>query len=634
MSLDALRLVSEYMTPAGRINLARLNAATCKVLSKWEDVHSLLFDDTKILMAGEVFRHRVDTGMDLGFLHSMNEAFKLCPHSRRVWIQTRLRREQLEVLQQRANTIEVLYISSENFDTQHLLSWEKIGLNRLRSINILHRMDQPLNLKQMLDKTACQALFPFTLRHVCLTGIVLSAAVMDALITLTNLRQLDLIGCVIDTQLAGEYVEKFVQMSNLDELSVPPSMYSFSLKDDKSVPFNLRKLHLSKLSIYMECFDENSFFDMLETMMPKKLEALTLYGNFYQLKRSKKYAQWRKFEILFGSMTPQVRTPWWMKDDSILMSHLVRCAPYRIADDFRPIRNTASSWRFDQSTLENEESRTERQNPTINRFLRFMRPEAAPLAVAPPPPRIAPEAPPPPVRRDRIRRRPNVPTVAEEQHAMPMMIPLRADGTGPAPVAVVIPARVPPAPVIPLEQQQPAPSTPPTAPSDPLAGSAPSVLATSPRLQSMERAVERAQRLPTSVDGTRTGQAGGQQQTIPGGRPADAHANPDRPHFVHFQEVPPDTPAAANQPQAIVQQPDEMPLLNTQPASPSDQAINRPQPTVVGSGAVEPEERQNQRAAAGNAQENTAAHAEHAPNIGDDHAAGERQPDEENINMM
>ncbi|KIH63511.1 hypothetical protein ANCDUO_06186 [Ancylostoma duodenale] len=357
-------------------------------------------------------------------------------------------------------------------------------------------------------------------------------------------------------------------MSNLDELSVPPSMYSFSLKDDKSVPFNLRKLHLSKLSIYMECFDENSFFDMLETMMPKKLEALTLYGNFYQLKRSKKYAQWRKFE-----------------------------------------RDNAKD-------------------------LLSRRPEAAPLAVAPPPPRIAPEAPPPPVRRDRIRRRPNVPTVAEEQHAMPMMIPLRADGTGPAPVAVVIPARVPPAPVIPLEQQQPAPSTPPTAPSDPLAGSAPSVLATSPRLQSMERAVERAQRLPTSVDGTRTGQAGGQQQTIPGGRPADAHANPGRPHFVHFQEVPPDTPAAANQPQAIVQQPDEMPLLNTQPASPSDQAINRPQPTVVGSGAVEPEERQNQRAAAGNAQENTAAHAEHAPNIGDDHAAGERQPDEENINMM
>ncbi|RCN39199.1 hypothetical protein ANCCAN_14893 [Ancylostoma caninum] len=457
---------------------------------------------------------------------------------------------------------------------------------------------------------------------------------MEALIGLTNLRQLDLIGCVIDTQLAGEYVEKFAQMSNLDELSVPPSMYSFSLKDDKSVPFNLRKLHLSKLFIYMECFDENSFFDTLEAMMPKKLEALTLYGNFYQLKRSKKYAQWRKFEILFGSMTPQVRTPWWMKDESILMSNLVRCAPYRIADDFRPVRNTASSWRFDQNTLENEESRTERQNPTINRFLRFMRPEAAPLAVAPPPPRVAPEAPPPPVRRDRIRRRLNVPTVAEEQHAMPMMIPLPADGAGPAPVAVVIPARVSPAPVTPLEQQQRAPSTPPAAPSDPVSGSAPGALAFPPRLQSTERAVERAQRRPAPVDGTRTEQAEGQQQTFPSLRPAEAHANLDRPHFVRFQELPLDTPAASNQHQAIVQQPDEMPLLNTQPASPSDQAISRPQPPVVGTGSADQREQENQRTAAGNAQENVAAHAEHAPNIGDEHAAGERQPDEENINMM
>ncbi|EYB95266.1 hypothetical protein Y032_0162g3437 [Ancylostoma ceylanicum] len=630
MSLDALRLVAEYMTPAGRINLARMDASTSKVLSKWEDVHSLLFDDTKIIMAGEVFRHRVDTGMDLGFLHSMNEAFKLCPHSRRIWIQTRLRREQLEVLQQRANTIEVLYISSENFDTQHPLSWENIGLNRLRSVNILHRMDQPLNLRQMLDKTACKALFPFTLRHVCLTGIVLSAAVMDALITLTNLRQLDLIGCVIDTQLAAGYVEKFAQMSNLDELSVPPSMHSFSLKDDKAVPFNMRKLHLSKLSMYMECFDENSFFEALETMMPKKLEALTLYGNFYQLKRSKKYAQWRRFEILFGSMTPQVRTPWWMKDDSILMSHLVRCAPYRIADDFRPIRNTPSSWRFDQSTLENEESRTERQNPTINRFLRFMRPEGAPLAVAPPPPRAPPEAPPPPVRRDRIRRRPNVPTVAEEQHPMPMMISLPPDGAATAPVAVVLPAIVPAPPATPplLEQQGPAPSSAPAAPSDP--SSAPDALAAQPHPQSVERAVVDAPRRPAAVEGGRIGMVEGQQQTIPSGHSAEV---PDRLHFVHFQEVPLDTPASANQPQAIVQQPDELPLLNTQPASPENEGVNRSQSAMAGHATAEQPDRQNQRAAAGNAQETAAAHPEHAPNVGDEQA-GERQQDDENINMM
>ncbi|VDN31039.1 unnamed protein product [Cylicostephanus goldi] len=250
-------------------------------------------------------------------------------------------------------------------------------------------MDQPLNLRQLIDKPACPALFPFTLRHVCLTGIVLSAPVMDALMTLTNLRHLELMGSVIDTQLAARYIDRLAEMPNLDELSVPPSMFSFSVKDETNPPPNMRKLHLSKISIYMDCFEENTFFDALETIMPKKLESLTLYGNYYQLKRSKKYAQWRKFDILFGSMTPQVRTPWWLKDDSILMSHLVRCQPYKISDDFRPVRSTATSWRFDQNTLENEETRVERQ-PTINRFLRFVRPENAPLAIAPAP-RVLPE---------------------------------------------------------------------------------------------------------------------------------------------------------------------------------------------------------------------------------------------------
>ncbi|VDN29295.1 unnamed protein product [Cylicostephanus goldi] len=69
-------------------------------------------------------------------------------------------------------------------------------------------MDQPLNLRQLIDKSVCQALFPFTLRHVCLTGIVLSAPVMDALMTLTNLRHLELMGSVIDTQLAARYIDR------------------------------------------------------------------------------------------------------------------------------------------------------------------------------------------------------------------------------------------------------------------------------------------------------------------------------------------------------------------------------------------------------------------------------------------
>ncbi|KAK6053391.1 hypothetical protein COOONC_09103 [Cooperia oncophora] len=122
----------------------------------------------------------------------------------------------------------------------------------------------------------------------------------------------------------------------------------------------------------MEQFDENAFFDQLEAMMPRRLEALVLYGNYFALKKSKKYGQWRKFEIVFGTMTPQVRTQWWMRDDALLMSHLVRSAPYKIADDFRPIRNTTASWRFDQAATDSEEARQERQNQPLNRILRFM----------------------------------------------------------------------------------------------------------------------------------------------------------------------------------------------------------------------------------------------------------------------
>ncbi|KAK6727293.1 hypothetical protein RB195_005162 [Necator americanus] len=118
MSLDALRLISEYMSPAGRINLARVSATTSKALTRWEDVHSLMFDDTKIIMAGDVFHHRIDTTLDVGFLRSMSEVLHLCPHARRIWIQTRLQREHLEVLQKHGNVIEALYISSENFHTR------------------------------------------------------------------------------------------------------------------------------------------------------------------------------------------------------------------------------------------------------------------------------------------------------------------------------------------------------------------------------------------------------------------------------------------------------------------------------------------------------------------------------------
>ncbi|VDM60101.1 unnamed protein product [Angiostrongylus costaricensis] len=216
MSLDALHLVCEYMSPAGRLNLAQTSTGVCNELTRWEDVHSLLLGDTKVLMAGEVFRHKIDIGRDL-------------------------------------------------------------------------------------------ALFPITLRHVVLTGIVLSRPLMDTILTLTNLRHFDAIGCVIDTNLGADYVEKLAQLSNLDEMSMPPSMFSFSVREENKIKFSMRKLRLSRLSLFMEQFDEDTFFEQLETIMPKKLKTLILYGNYFPLKKSKKYAVTHIFVNQFANFTDRFR---------------------------------------------------------------------------------------------------------------------------------------------------------------------------------------------------------------------------------------------------------------------------------------------------------------------------------------
>ncbi|WKX92779.1 hypothetical protein Q1695_010652 [Nippostrongylus brasiliensis] len=546
MSLDALRLVSEYMTPAGRINLAQIDAPTCDVLSRWEDVHSLLFDETKVLMAGEVFRHRIDCTADVehGLKLPLDQSFTLCPHARHVWIQTRLRNEHIPSIQKRSAVIESLFISSENFDTRYPLNWDQVSLKRLRSINILHRMDQPLNLKQIVDPKACKALFPISLRSVNMTGVVISSVLMDTLLTLSNLRHLDLMGCVIDTNLAAQYVEKLGRLSNLDELSIPPSMFSFSTREQNKVTFTMRKLRLSKLAIYMEQFDENTFFEQLETMMPRKLEVLVLYGNFFALKKSKKYSQWKKFEILFGSMTPQVRTQWWMRDDALLMSHLVRSAPYKVAEDFRPVRNTAASWRFDQAAVDNEEARLERINQPVNRILRFMS---------------------------------NIPAVAEEQNAappilpnpMPLMLTLPPDGAESAPIGIILPvAPPPPAPPAPGSNQQhgvvmefsPPPRHPTGAASQPPATN-----------------------LPTAASNVDPQSQASAARTLPGATQASFPPNVNRPEnanqtvqIVNVQEVSADTPAAPHQPQPTIQSPQELRAAGTQPGSPDGEMRTTP----------------------------------------------------------
>ncbi|XGW20027.1 hypothetical protein V3C99_003669 [Haemonchus contortus] len=641
MSLEALRLVSEYMTPAGRINLAQVDASSCNELIRWEDVHSLLFDDYKVVMAGEVFRHQVESSTDSRDNLQMEQSFRLCPHARHVWIQTRLRNEHIDVLRKRSGIIESLYLSSENFDTRYPLSWDDFTMSRLRSINILQRMDQPLNLRQILDPTACQAFFPITLRHISLTGVVLTPAFMDVLLTLTNLRHLDLIGSVIDSNLAADYVEKLGRLPNLDEMTMPPSMFSFSNQEQSVVSFSFRKLHLSKLSIYMEQFDENIFFEQLESIMPRKLEALVLYGNFFALKKSKKYGQWRKFEIVFGKMTPQVRTQWWMRDDAILMSHLVRSPPYKTADDFRPIRNSNASWRFDQAVADNEEARQARQNQPLNRILRFMRPEPPAPGVAPQ--RALPEPPPPPpaARRERARRRAsNPPAPAEERRPAPIMFTIPAvDGGNAGPVGVIIPPQAvadnaaPPAPNLPQEQireQRPDPNVaqlpaiPEIRPASDLPGTE------SNRTTPRDAISSEMAPLLAPIQPSPPPPIGNQGNAFPTAvvQPLAHDGNQQTAQSVQIREVPAETPASTNQPQPRVELPGELPPTSSRP-QPRDEEPH----LFIANVAPAGEQRSNARAA--NAAPNPAIRPGQAPPAEQRHA---EQPDghadEENINMM
>ncbi|KJH49575.1 hypothetical protein DICVIV_04307 [Dictyocaulus viviparus] len=384
----------------------------------------------------------------------------------------------------------------------------------------------------------------------------------------------------------------------------------------------------------MEQFDENTFFEQLETVMPKKLEALTIYGNYFPLKKSKKYGQWRKFEILFGSMIPQVRTKWWMKEECILMSHLVRSSPYKIFDDFRPTRNTAGSWRFDQASMDNENIRQERQNAPVNRILRFMqmftlyeqnvpfylsigfdsfiernsflenktkRPEGVPPApiIAP---RVLPEIPPPP-RRERLRVRPNVPTVPEERSTAPIAIP--PDGTMTAPVAVVMP--VPPSQVV---ASVPTASQPPTSTSLSTAPVSVGQL-TAPAMQTYSQVptanlnISAQAQLPRSQDGV--------DQTR---------------QNVQIEELPADTTTPSDQPQAIVSSPQEIAVVATQPASP-DSAQTTSTPNLV-VGAETPNSTEQQQVLQRNDVATFSTRSENVPR----HGENDRNHVEENINMV
>ncbi|VDM72976.1 unnamed protein product, partial [Strongylus vulgaris] len=261
--------------------------------------------------------------------------------------------------------------------------------------------------------------------------------------------------------------------------------------------------------------------------------------------------------------------------------------------------------------------------------------------------------PPPPVRRERLRRRPSVPTVVEEPNtALPVLISLPAPGAVSAPLTVVVPAEAPP---------DPAPQAPSTAPAPIPAAAIPPHPRESvehppppprrtvvPENLAASRAVSsniptqtnniQNEAVPTSFGSSQASAGpevpevgrgttqGMQQVPLPSRNSAQTHSVLPPHQSVLFQEVPLSTPAAPAQAQPIVQLPEEMPPLNTQPATPLEGEPNRPQ--LVREQPAE----QGRQAAAGTATvENN--RPENAGN-NDEARERERQADDENVNLM
>ncbi|CAI5442190.1 unnamed protein product [Caenorhabditis angaria] len=233
---DSLELISSYLSPVSRLNLAALNEQFYYACTVWRDVKTIVFDIDDITLAAPNMVHKyVYSSIDR--MTSIRTALKMCPGIKRLIIQAKLKESDISVLNENPSLISKLYISTENLGLQDFPVFK-----RLRTLHIVANSMKEYRVMNTIGPKILQSAFPMCLRRICLTDVYLTSNLIEYLSTLPNLTYLDLIGCLVDTNVAPKYIESLEKCQSLEELSLPPSFFSFTtsnrkLDADKKISF-------------------------------------------------------------------------------------------------------------------------------------------------------------------------------------------------------------------------------------------------------------------------------------------------------------------------------------------------------------------------------------------------------------
>ncbi|EGT54484.1 hypothetical protein CAEBREN_19188 [Caenorhabditis brenneri] len=291
-------------------------------------------------MAGVNFVHTYENatfqkqGEDANRTHFKTDAretaIKLCPGLKKLIIQAKLTDFDAVMLSNLNLKLTKLYISIENLSLVNFPKFEK-----LRTLHLVYNSSKDLKVVEVVEKRILKAAFPPTLTRVCLTGIYLTEDLLNHLATLPNLMCLDLIGCLVDSRVGAKYIPLLEKFPALEELSIPPSMFSFSVKARTPADITLQKLKVTKIGIFMDQFDDDVFYSQTRHFFPEKLKVLVVFGNYTPLKRWKFLKSIQNFKIIFGPNTSLASCPQANLTNVKLLSHMVRCPPY-IPQDYSP----------------------------------------------------------------------------------------------------------------------------------------------------------------------------------------------------------------------------------------------------------------------------------------------------------
>ncbi|CAB3398179.1 unnamed protein product [Caenorhabditis bovis] len=350
---DAIQLISSFLSPASRFNLAEIDEYCFEEATSWRDVRTIIIDDDDVSLGSPNFVHKITSKTEVSKItndsriNAIHTVFELCPALRRMIIQTRLREKDVELISGKPLRIPKLYISTENLSLARFPNFD-----RLRTLHIAANVCRELRVMNVVGDHFLKAIFPNSLRRVCITDVYLTDALMNKLAALPKLYSLDLIGCLVDTNVAPKYIPLLEKCEALEELSLPPSWFSFTAKNKMPSTLNLRNTKLEKLSLYIDTYDKDSFGDQLDGIVPKTLKILVLFGNYIPFKRLNKMKDFKNYAIIFGPNESIASCPQENLTNVKLLSHLVRRPPYAMNPNLMMLQTFVDfhidnlSWRF------------------------------------------------------------------------------------------------------------------------------------------------------------------------------------------------------------------------------------------------------------------------------------------------